>query len=810
MIAAYCSAFLFPANIFFGSFASRNSGKLKLVYMKNPLSARFIFRLQAGFILVLILLFSCASETSSSGMPQEAPELKNRHLLLMADTNQDLIPLREKLENEGWKIRLMTQEDYLGAEDYIELSNYGTLIAYIHKPLNQVTEEALISYAESGGKLLVLHHSLASAKTANPEWLKFLGVSIQTESDSYPWKVTAETCHTMVNLAPGHYITSHGITYDRKVDFHFSERPDLEGEYPAFDLPDTEVFHNQRLSGDDEKVVLFGYKVTDELNSAALQLKGLPTMEPTSGWYKPAGKGWVIYLQAGHSADDYRNPNFYQVILNCLNWQANDPVFASAAFRPPAFKTLDLDLHEPREVILSDGTEVSVQVENIKHKYDSCRKAVRGAEVKIRINNHYTVLDSGMYNLPRRVAGIQVDCPVTSALVHYRDGVLFNPWALDKDVRLRLWPGDSPWIVPDTFKYPVEAAWFSSDTQMTNDPTYVDHGDLPGNPESGIYYHHGLDVGGSEGQNEVYSAVDGLVLSSADLTLSDYRKNTPVRPRYDVIYLLDERGWIYRNSHLYSIDPGVKTGRRVKKGQFLGLLGKEGASGGWSHFHFDVSTRQPSGKFGSEDAYPFYWQSYFADHASKLKAVARPHKLIKTGEEVLLDGSMSRCFSGDDSGLRYKWIFSNGTESDSMVAYKRYGRPGFYSEILQVTDQIGNSDYDFCPVLVTAPGKPLSEQPHTIHAAFYPSLGLSPGQEITFKVRSFGINPLEGKEIWDFGDGSPRVAVCSDGNANVHNPEGYAVTRHAFQAPGCYLVSVSRTSGLGYTATARLQVVVGE
>lgn len=782
--------------------------------MKTLLPGKAIFRLSAGFALSVILFFSCFSETVFSENARGEYGEPGRPLFLMSDVSDELVTLRARLTENGWMVFHFTQEEFLTSDEYIDLSEYASVIAYIHKPLHNVVEEALISYTETGGKLLVLHHSLASAKVENPEWLKFLGVSILPEDKEYPWKVSAETSHIMVNLAPGHYITSHKVKYDREVDFSFVERPDLEGTYPAFRLDNTEVFHNQRFAKDNERVILFGYRMKDAETGNVPGQPFIPGMEPTSGWYKPGGKGWVFYLQPGHTELDFENQSFFQVLLNCLNWEPNNPEFASCSCsKSPEFVTVDLNLKETRFVTLADGNQVKIRVEGMKHRHDSCRKAVRSAEVRIRVNDEEIVLGSGMYNLPQKISGIQIDCPVTSDWVHNRDGLLFNPWSLESDVRLRLWPGETPWIDPDTFAYPVDAGWFSSDTQMTNDPCYVDHSDLhkePGSPGSNIYYHYGLDVGGSEGQTVIRSAVDGLVLSAGDVTLVDYRKNTPVAPRYDVIYILDSRGWMYRHSHFYSINPEIKPGLRVRKNQELGILGKEGGSGGWSHFHFDINRRQPSGRFGSEDAYAFYWQSYFAKYPSRVQAVARPHKLVRAGEEILLDGSKSRAFPDNESGLHYKWLFSDGTVSDGMISYKKYDVPGLYSEILQVTDNSGNIDYDFCPVFVIIPGKSKQEQPHTIHAVFHPTVDIKAGEHITFKVRSFGIDPLDGKEVWNFGDGSPEVEVLSDSNAEIHNPEGYAVTRHSYDKPGHYLVSVSRVSNRDHTATARLEVVVGK
>ena len=95
---------------------------------------------------------------------------------------------------------------------------------------------------------------------------------------------------------------------------------------------------------------------------------------------------------------------------------------------------------------------------------------------------------------------------------------------------------------------------------------------------------------------------------------------------------------------------------------------------------------------------------------------------------------------------------------------RRYPRSGMYSEILKVTDAAGRVDYDFAVVQVIDRDHP-EQLPPSIHAAYWPTLGLKPGDEVTFKVRTFRIGAHEGRERWDFGDGSPAVEVQSDGNA---------------------------------------------
>ncbi len=53
------------------------------------------------------------------------------------------------------------------------------------------------------------------------------------------------------------------------------------------------------------------------------------------------------------------------------------------------------------------------------------------------------------------------------------------------------------------------------------------------------------------------------------------------------------------------------------------------------------------------------------------------------------------------------------------------------------------------------------------------------------------------------------MKVKSDGNANVHSEDGYAVTQHRFAKPGHYVVRVERVNDRGQKAVAHLHVPVG-
>ncbi len=464
---------------------------------------------------------------------------------------------------------------------------------------------------------------------------------------------------------------------------------------------------------------------------------------------------------------------------------------------------VDLNRGESAEVKLADGSTATVRLLELKETLDGVNSAVRRGEATVEVNGRTTVLVSGTYHLPVTFAGVQLDCPITGGYrAKARRGlpgeVSSNIWGLAKDARLRLWPAGWPWIPPGTFGYPARQRWFASFTHMANEPVYVDGGEIPGSKST--YYHYGLDIGGCEGLVDVVAATEGLVVSSGNEMLSEH-KGTPVAPRYDVIYLLDGRGWYYRYSHLKIIEARVRPGARVRKGEKLGVLGKEGGSGGWSHLHFDLSRRQPSGQWGIEEGYAFLWQAYREEHAPRLLAVARPHHVLWAGEKATLDASRSW-----GNGLRFEWTFTDGASASGERVERAYDKPGSYCEVLKATDAEGRVDYDFPVVQVYDRSRP-EKLPPTIHATYAPTFGIRPGDPVTFKVRTF--RTQEGEETWDFGDGTAPVKAKSDGNAVMHAATGYAELIHRFAKPGLYLVGVERANAEGVKAAARLCVRVG-
>ncbi|MBI2950192.1 MAG: PKD domain-containing protein, partial [Verrucomicrobia bacterium] len=201
--------------------------------------------------------------------------------------------------------------------------------------------------------------------------------------------------------------------------------------------------------------------------------------------------------------------------------------------------------------------------------------------------------------------------------------------------------------------------------------------------------------------------------------------------------------------------------------------------------------------------YAFIWEAYQRQYAPKVIAVARPHHFVATGQKVVLDGSKSWSASG--RVVRYDWSFTDGTTASGPTTERTYSRPGFYSETLKITDARGEVDYDFASVDVIDPAAP-DQLPPSIHAVYAPTFNIRPNDPVTFKVRTF--KTTFGNETWEFGDGTEKVTVKSDGNVKSLAEDGYAVTQHRFAKPGHYLVSVERTNERGHKAVARLQVIV--
>jgi len=482
----------------------------------------------------------------------------------------------------------------------------------------------------------------------------------------------------------------------------------------------------------------------------------------------------------------------YNAVLFCLFF--SNRVVA----QQPLFRAVDIDVGGTAQVQFSDGKRATVRLLSISETRDKARSAIREARAEVEINGSRATLSCGNYRLPVTLGEVQADCTITKA---YYQNTNHDHWGLEKDARLRLWPAGWPFMPLGSMAYPVRQCWFASRTQMANEPTYVDEGERI--TSARIYYHAGLDIGGAEGLVDVLAATSGVVVGLGTVVLETEKDNASLDHQYnDTIWVQDERGWYHRYTHLYSFDPSVKLGGRVAIGQKIGTLGKEGGSGGWSHLHYEILSRQASGKLGTQEGYAFLWEAYQRQYKPHLIAVARPHQAVLVGETATLDGSRSW---SESHIAHYEWTFTDGAKASGPRVERSYSNAGTFSEVLKITDDRGRTAYDFETVNVLDPKHP-EQVPPSIQAAYWPTMGIAPGKPVTFKVRTFGAT--DGEESWSFGDGA-TATTKSDGNVEEHATNGFAATTHVFTRPGDYIVRVERANRLDQKAIAHLWVRVG-
>ena len=233
-------------------------------------------------------------------------------LHVVGDEPVPMQTLKGVLESDSHQVALFDQKGFASAG----AQKPAAILMYVHGVLEEAVGKRLIAFTREGGRLVILHHGIASAKNQSPYWMEFVGMQILPKNaPEYPWAVLYGVEFEMVNLAPGHPVTTQRVSYPGITTYSRSEPPQSkEQKLSSFVIPNTEAYLNLRFRPGHQRTLLFGMKCKDPIG-------GADYMQDTGGWVMRAGKGWVFYLQPGHFGRDFEVPQLRQVLLNCLSWK---------------------------------------------------------------------------------------------------------------------------------------------------------------------------------------------------------------------------------------------------------------------------------------------------------------------------------------------------------------------------------------------------------------------------------------------------------------------------------------------------------
>lgn len=257
---------------------------------------------------VLFPVFFFVMLASASGAPR---------VLIVMDEREQMETLAAYLKAKGGVESTIVDQASLPAD----WSGYDAVIAYVHGALHEPTELKIIDYTKNGGRYVCLHHSISSGKAKNKYYFDFLGVRLPgidkarepaQPGGHYAWRHDVD--FMVVNLNPAHYVTTNGVIWPEKTSYKRSDVADPESVYPAFTLKDAEPYMNVQFADGRAKTVLLGFKYLDDRN-------GVLFMQDREGWIKPAGKGWIVYLQMGHTTREFQHPAVAQLVLNAVTWK---------------------------------------------------------------------------------------------------------------------------------------------------------------------------------------------------------------------------------------------------------------------------------------------------------------------------------------------------------------------------------------------------------------------------------------------------------------------------------------------------------
>jgi murein DD-endopeptidase MepM/ murein hydrolase activator NlpD len=429
--------------------------------------------------------------------------------------------------------------------------------------------------------------------------------------------------------------------------------------------------------------------------------------------------------------------------------QRPEAVLNSLVKRYSAQEIFWLDIDEEHRFRLKSGAERVIRLISIKEHRDSVVHLMRRAEIGVKIDGRPLELICEPYTMPTQTAGLRLLADTTTG---------WNEDMLPKQVQFSAWDAADPIVDVKRFGFPIRNyRLFSHSTQAYNEAVHLGRGD--DDPTGQKFYHnYGVDMAGFERREEVVSATDGEIV-----------RFFPSREHVSAINVQDGQGHRWNYEHLDSTFPEIVVGARVARGQRLGMMGKTGPSGNFSHLH--LGWLGPMSRH--LNLYPWLVAAYQAEHPKPLYAIARPHHTVVTGETVRFDGSKSLAFH--TKIVSWRWVFHDGQTVNGTRAEKVFDHPGAYIASLWVKDETGAEDVDFCQVKVFSKASPESGIP-TIFMTYTPTEEICVNQPVLFRIWFQGRDP--GRLVVDFGDATRLDDYAS-----------YSEVTHRFQTAGIHVVT---------------------
>jgi len=425
---------------------------------------------------------------------------------------------------------------------------------------------------------------------------------------------------------------------------------------------------------------------------------------------------------------------------------------------------------------LNGGSTRTIRLVSVNERRDSVVGLLRRAEVRVEIDGQPLDLVCAPYVMPTETAGLRLQADTMTGWTN-----------MPKRVQFSIWDARDPIVDTSRFRYPIkDFRLFSHDMQAFNEPLHVGLGD--GDPEGLKGYHnYGVDLAGFDGGEEIVSATEGDVV-----------RFWPSGKDVCSVTVRDASGFLWGYVHLSSFAPQVALGTHVSLGQKLGVLGKTGPSGNFSHLHFgsyiadgDPATNSPK-RNEKLNLYPWLVTAYQAERPKEPLAVARPHHVVLTGEKEVFDGSNSLAFGGRRI-VDWRWVFQDGRTVHEAKAEKSFDRPGTFVATLWVKDDQGAEDVDFCQVKVFSRRNQENAMPH-IFMTHTPTENIRPGQPVRFR-------------FWFQGNGGGPMTVDFDGGTRVNDYRSYSDLVHRFDKGGIHIVT-ARCVAAGAPITQKIKVVV--